>query len=77
MGEDKPLRERTDRELMTLHCAGDPDAFAEIFRRHRDRMWALALRTTGNRETASDFTACSSGDGSSDAMSSGSSHDTG
>jgi len=54
VGEDKPLRERTDRELMTLHCAGDPDAFAEIFRRHRDRMWALALRTTGNRETASD-----------------------
>ena len=23
-----------------------PDAFAELFRRHRDRLWAVALRTT-------------------------------
>jgi len=49
-----PLQERTDRDLMAQHCAGDPEAFGEIFRRHRDRMWALALRTTGNRELASD-----------------------
>ena len=25
---------------------GDPDAFAELVRRHRDRLWAVALRTT-------------------------------
>jgi RNA polymerase sigma-70 factor, ECF subfamily len=49
-----PLQERTDRDLMAQHCAGDAEAFGEIFRRHRDRMWALALRTTGNRELASD-----------------------
>jgi len=49
-----PLQERTDRDLMAQHCAADPEAFGEIFRRHRDRMWALALRTTGNRELASD-----------------------
>lgn len=54
MADDLPLQERTDRDLMTQHCAGDPEAFGEIFRRHRDRMWALALRTTGNRELASD-----------------------
>jgi RNA polymerase sigma-70 factor (ECF subfamily) len=48
------LRDLDDRELMRLHVEGDPDAFGELFRRHRDRMWAVALRTTGNREVASD-----------------------
>ena len=33
---------------------GDPDAFAEIVRRHRDRLWAVALRTLGDREDAAD-----------------------
>ncbi|KRE56071.1 RNA polymerase sigma factor SigM [Phycicoccus sp. Soil748] len=50
----RPLQERDDRELVRLHVEGDPDAFGELFRRHRDRMWAVALRTTGNRELASD-----------------------
>ena len=54
MVEDVPLRERADRDLMAQHCAGDPEAFGELFRRHRDRMWAVALRTTGNREVAAD-----------------------
>jgi RNA polymerase sigma-70 factor (ECF subfamily) len=49
-----PLRERDDRQLVRLHVEGDPDAFGELFRRHRDRMWAVALRTTGNRELAAD-----------------------
>jgi RNA polymerase sigma-70 factor (ECF subfamily) len=48
------LAELTDRELLSAHCAGDPDAFGEIFRRHRDRMWAVALRTTRNPEMAAD-----------------------
>jgi RNA polymerase sigma-70 factor (ECF subfamily) len=48
------LLERTDRELMQLHLAGDADAFGEIFRRHKDRMWAVAMRTCGNRELAAD-----------------------
>jgi len=43
-----------DADLLAQHVAGDPDAFAEIFRRHRDRMWAVALRTTGDRELAAD-----------------------
>ncbi len=50
----RPLRDRDDRELMRDHVAGDPDAFGELFRRHRDRMWAVALRTTSNRELAAD-----------------------
>lgn len=49
-----PLQERDDRELLRAHLDGDPDAFGELFRRHRDRMWAVALRTTRNRELAAD-----------------------
>ncbi|MGA0978367.1 MAG: RNA polymerase sigma factor SigM [Candidatus Nanopelagicales bacterium] len=48
------MNEQTDSELLAAHCAGDPDAFTEIVRRHRDRLWAVALRTTGNPEEASD-----------------------
>lgn len=48
------MSEQSDAELLAAHCAGDPDAFAEIVRRHRDRLWAVALRTTGNPEEASD-----------------------
>ena len=48
------LRELPDRELLSAHCAGDPDAFGELFRRHRDRMWALALRTARDPEVAAD-----------------------
>ena len=46
--------ERTDAQLLAAHCAGDPEAFTEIVRRHRDRLWAVALRTTGDPEEASD-----------------------
>jgi RNA polymerase sigma-70 factor (ECF subfamily) len=46
--------QRTDAELLRAHVAGDPDAFGEIFARHRDRMWAVALRTCGDRELAAD-----------------------
>jgi RNA polymerase sigma-70 factor (ECF subfamily) len=46
--------ELSDRELLSAHCTGDPDAFGELFRRHRDRMWALALRTTRDPEIAAD-----------------------
>jgi len=48
------LRELPDRDLLSAHCAGDPDAFGELFRRHRDRMWAVALRTTVDPEMAAD-----------------------
>ncbi|MEW1787567.1 RNA polymerase sigma factor SigM, partial [Streptomyces albidoflavus] len=32
-----------DAELLAAHVGGDPDAFAELVRRHRDRLWAVAL----------------------------------
>ena len=44
----------SDSALLARHAAGDTEAFGEVFRRHRDRLWAVALRTTGNREDAAD-----------------------
>ena len=46
--------EATDAELMAAHVAGDPEAFGVLVGRHRDRLWAVALRTTGDPEEASD-----------------------
>ncbi|MFG1927534.1 RNA polymerase sigma factor SigM [Cryptosporangium sp. NPDC048952] len=43
-----------DRALLRAHVGGDPDAFAELVRRHRDRLWAVSLRTIGNSEDAAD-----------------------
>jgi RNA polymerase sigma-70 factor (ECF subfamily) len=43
-----------DDELLHAHIAGDREAFAELFRRHRDRLWAVALRTLGDRDEAAD-----------------------
>jgi RNA polymerase sigma-70 factor, ECF subfamily len=44
----------TDAQLIAAHAAGDPRAFAELVRRHRDRMWAVALRTLRDPEEAAD-----------------------
>ena len=43
-----------DRALLQAHVDGDRDAFAVLFHRHRDRLWAVALRTMGNPEDAAD-----------------------
>ncbi len=45
---------RTDPELLRAHVDGDRDAFGVLFARHRDRLWAVALRTVGNPEDAAD-----------------------
>ena len=47
-------RAEEDVALLAAHVAGDDTAFGELFARHRDRLWAVALRTTGNREDAAD-----------------------
>ncbi|KAB8196419.1 RNA polymerase sigma factor SigM [Nonomuraea phyllanthi] len=44
----------TDAELLAAHINGDPHAFSEIVKRHRDRMWAVALRTLGDPDEAAD-----------------------
>jgi RNA polymerase sigma-70 factor (ECF subfamily) len=46
--------ELDDVALLGAHRDGDPDAFGVLFTRHRDRLWAVALRTTGNPEDAAD-----------------------
>src|ERR1700746_649090 len=43
-----------DAELLRRHVAGDTEAFGELFRRHRDRLWAVALRTVCDPEEAAD-----------------------
>lgn len=43
-----------DRALLAAHAAGDGRAFDELVRRHRQRMWAVALRTLGDPEEAAD-----------------------
>ena len=43
-----------DADLLARHVSGDPDAFGELVTRHRDRLWAVALRTLGNPEDAAD-----------------------
>jgi RNA polymerase sigma-70 factor, ECF subfamily len=48
--EERP----SDAELLRRHVAGDSEAFGELFRRHRDRLWAVALRTVCDPEEAAD-----------------------
>ena len=49
-----PRTELSDAELLKLHVDGDPDAFGELFTRHRDRLWAVAVRTLNDSEDAAD-----------------------
>jgi RNA polymerase sigma-70 factor (ECF subfamily) len=44
----------SDTELLRRHVAGDREAFGELFLRHRDRLWAVALRTVCDPEEAAD-----------------------
>lgn len=44
----------SDQELLSRHVAGDAEAFGELFRRHRDRLWAVALRTVCDPDEAAD-----------------------
>jgi len=46
--------ERSDADLLAAHVAGDAEAFGVLFARHRDRLWAVALRTMGNPHDAAD-----------------------
>ena len=46
--------EPSDAELLRRHTAGDAEAFGLLFQRHKDRLWAVALRTTCDPEDAAD-----------------------
>ena len=47
---------RTDAELLEATSSGDENAFLEIYRRHRDRVYRFAYRMTGSAEAARDVT---------------------
>jgi len=51
---DPPSRD--DGELLEAAWGGDEDAFIEIYRRHKDRVYRFAHRMTGSAETARDVT---------------------
>lgn len=53
-GESDGRDPRDDLTLLRAHVGGDPGAFGELFLRHRDRLWAVALRTLADREEAAD-----------------------
>jgi RNA polymerase sigma-70 factor (ECF subfamily) len=40
--------------LLRRHVDGDPDAFGQLFERHKDRLWAVAVRTLADPEDAAD-----------------------
>ncbi|MFE0251538.1 RNA polymerase sigma factor SigM [Streptomyces sp. NPDC059010] len=54
MADGSAYGDTSDQDLLAQHVKGDPDAFGELVRRHRDRLWAVALRTLGDREEAAD-----------------------
>lgn len=45
---------RSDKELLADHVTGDPYAFERIVLRHRNRLYAVALRTMRNPDDAAD-----------------------
>ena len=49
-----PQADLPDRDLLRLHVQGDSEAFGVLFVRHRERLWAVALRTLGDQEEAAD-----------------------
>lgn len=48
------VQELSDKELLSRHAQGDEQAFGELVRRHRERMWAVAIRVLGDPDEASD-----------------------
>jgi RNA polymerase sigma-70 factor (ECF subfamily) len=46
--------EVTDIDLLRRYVGGEDDAFATLVRRHKDRLWSVALRTMRSPEEAAD-----------------------
>jgi RNA polymerase sigma-70 factor, ECF subfamily len=40
--------EPADADLLGRHLQGDPDAFSSLFRRHKQELWAVAIRLLGD-----------------------------
>jgi RNA polymerase sigma-70 factor, ECF subfamily len=52
----RDLRDLDDHALVAEFLGGAQSAFSELMRRHEDRIFALALKMTGNRADALDAT---------------------
>lgn len=50
----RPEPQPSDTDLVRSHLAGDPDAFAVLIGRHRDRLWRVALRMMRDPHDAAD-----------------------
>lgn len=50
----REVEDQQDRACLRRHAGGDPEAFGELVTRHRDRAWAVALRTIGDPQEAED-----------------------
>jgi RNA polymerase sigma-70 factor, ECF subfamily len=48
--------DRSDEELLDAYLAGDGRAFTPLMQRHEDRIFALAMKMTGDRNDALDVT---------------------
>jgi RNA polymerase sigma-70 factor, ECF subfamily len=46
--------EPSDAQLLRRHAAGDADAFGLLFLRHKERLWAVALRIVCDPDDAAD-----------------------
>src|SRR5258708_35579736 len=46
--------EPTDGVLLRRHVEGNADAFGQLFKRHKERLWAVALRITCDPDDAAD-----------------------
>lgn len=53
-GEVMGAPDARDRALLAAHLTGDDQAFGALVALHRDRLWAVAIRTLGDREEAAD-----------------------
>ena len=51
---ESSLPDLSDTQLLKRHLEGDTEAFGLLFLRHRDRLWAVALRTLCDPEEAAD-----------------------
>jgi RNA polymerase sigma-70 factor (ECF subfamily) len=52
--QERSFSMESDQELIELANKGDPDAFEALYHRHRDWVYRLAWRFTGNRADALD-----------------------
>jgi RNA polymerase sigma-70 factor, ECF subfamily len=46
--------EPPDPALIRKHLQGDPDAFSALFRRHKQELWAVAIRLLGDVDRAAE-----------------------